>query len=143
MVNEISGIMLKFQPRGQNKLFQQEEEHSRSRSFFFIKCSWSFFRSRKITSIFVINTEFLGHPLWLSWYRTRLQWGKPRLDPWVGKIPWSRERPPTPLFWPGEFHGLYSPCGRKESDTTERLSLYFTSQLDLLLNCQCDRKECV
>ena len=21
--------------------------------------------------------------------------------------------------WPGEFHGLYSPCGRKESDTTE------------------------
>jgi len=28
-----------------------------------------------------------------------------------------------PVFWPGEFHGLYSPWGRKESDTTERLSL--------------------
>ena len=27
------------------------------------------------------------------------------------------------LFWPGEFHGLYSPWGRKELDTTERLSL--------------------
>ena len=26
------------------------------------------------------------------------------------------------MFWPGEFHGLYSPWGRKESDTTERLS---------------------
>ena len=26
------------------------------------------------------------------------------------------------LGWPGEFHGLYSPWGRKESDTTERLS---------------------
>ena len=28
-----------------------------------------------------------------------------------------------PVFSPGEFHGLYSPWGRKESDTTERLSL--------------------
>ena len=28
-----------------------------------------------------------------------------------------------PVFWPGEFHGLYSPWGRKESNTTERLSL--------------------
>ena len=23
----------------------------------------------------------------------------------------------TPVFWPGEFHGLYSPWGQKESDT--------------------------
>ena len=29
----------------------------------------------------------------------------------------------TPVFWPGEFHGLYSPWGHKESDTTEQLSL--------------------
>ena len=29
----------------------------------------------------------------------------------------------TPVFWPGEFYGLYSPWGRKESDTTKRLSL--------------------
>ena len=28
-------------------------------------------------------------------------------DPWVGKIPWRKERLPTPVFWPGEFHGLY------------------------------------
>jgi len=42
---------------------------------------------------------------------------------WVGKIPWRREGLPTPVFWPGEFHGLYSPWGRKDSDTTERLSL--------------------
>ena len=33
--------------------------------------------------------------------------------------PWRRERLPTPLLWPGEFHGLYSPCGRKESNTAE------------------------
>ena len=33
---------------------------------------------------------------------------------------------PTPLFWPGEFHGLYSPRGHKESDTAEQLSLSFS-----------------
>ena len=30
-----------------------------------------------------------------------------------------------PVFWPGEFHGLY-PWGRKELDMTEWLSLHFT-----------------
>ena len=39
--------------------------------------------------------------------------------PGVGKIPWRRERLPTPVFWPGEFHGLYNPWGHKESDTIE------------------------
>ena len=42
---------------------------------------------------------------------------------WVGKMRWRRERLPTPVFWPGEFHGLYSPWGCKELDTTEQLSL--------------------
>ena len=28
-------------------------------------------------------------------------------DPWVGKIPRRRKRLPTPVFWPGEFLGLY------------------------------------
>ena len=41
----------------------------------------------------------------------------------VGKIPWRRERLPTPVFWPGESHGLYNPWGHKESDRTEQLSL--------------------
>ena len=42
--------------------------------------------------------------------------------PELGRIPWRRERLPTPVFWPGEFHG-HSRWGRKESDMTERLSL--------------------
>ena len=29
----------------------------------------------------------------------------------------------SPVFWPGEFHGLYSPWGCKESDRPEQLSL--------------------
>ena len=37
-------------------------------------------------------------------------------ETWVGKIPWRREWLPTPVFWPGEFHGLYSPWGHKELD---------------------------
>ena len=32
-------------------------------------------------------------------------------DSWVGKIPWRRERLPTPVFWPGEFHELYKFMG--------------------------------
>ena len=45
---------------------------------------------------------------------------------WVGKIPWRRERLPTLVFWPGEFHGQrslagYSPWGRKKFDTAEQL----------------------
>ena len=49
--------------------------------------------------------------------------GRPGFNPWVGKIPWRRERLSTPVFWPGELPGLYSSWGGKEPDTTERLSL--------------------
>ena len=33
---------------------------------------------------------------------------RPLFNSWVRKIPWRRERLPTPVFWPGEFHGLQS-----------------------------------
>ena len=51
---------------------------------------------------------------------------RPSFDSWVGKILWRREWQPTPVFVPGESHGQrslmgYSPWGRTESDTTERL----------------------
>jgi len=50
--------------------------------------------------------------------------GRPGLDLWAGKIPWRREQLPTPVFWPGEFHGQrslagYTVHGVAESDTTE------------------------
>ena len=54
-------------------------------------------------------------------------------NPWAGNIPWSRERLPTPVFWPGKFHGLYTPWGGKESDKTEQLSLSLDICLDTLL----------
>ena len=37
----------------------------------------------------------------------------------VGNIHWRRERLTIPVFWPREFHGLYSPWGCKELDMTE------------------------
>ena len=49
--------------------------------------------------------------------------GRPGFDPWFGKIRWRREQLPTPVFWPGEFRGPYSPWGHIESDTTKGLSL--------------------
>ena len=47
--------------------------------------------------------------------------------PSVSKIPWRRAWQPTSVFLPGESQGRrspvgYSPCGHKESDTTELLT---------------------
>ena len=70
------------------------------------------------------HSGVLGLPWWLRRERICLQYKRPGFDPWIGKIPWRRERLPTPVFLPGEFHGQrslagYSPWGGKESDTTE------------------------
>ena len=87
--------------------------------------------------------EGIGYPLqysWASlvlrWYRICLQCGRPGFSPWVGKIPWRRERLLTPVFWPGEFHGLYSPWGLKEQDMTESLSLHLMS-VYIYMSCIC------
>ena len=73
---------------------------------------------------------------WLSWWRICLQCRRPGFNSWGEKIPWRRERLPTPVFWPGEFHELYSSWGHKESDTTERLSVsQLAAQLFWRLGC--------
>ena len=45
-------------------------------------------------------------------------------SPGLGRPPWRRQRLLTPVFWPGEFHGLYSSWGGKELDMTEQLYLF-------------------
>ena len=72
-----------------------------------------------------IMPVFLGSPAGSASKRIHPQYRRPGFDPWVGRIPWRRERLPTPVFWPGEFQGLYSPWGCKESDTTETLTFTF------------------
>ena len=78
--------------------------------------------------------------MWLRWYRICQQCRRQRFDTWVGKIPWRRAWQPTPVFLPGESHGLrslvgYSPWGHKESDTNEQLTVEVTNRfkrLDLI-----------
>ena len=60
-------------------------------------------------------TQLVKHPLALR-------------ETWVLSLgcedPLEKEMLPTPVFLPGELYGFYSPWGRKESDTTEQLSLF-------------------
>ena len=49
-------------------------------------------------------------------------------------MPWRRERLPTLVFWPGEFHGLCSPWGHKELDMTEQLPLRFKGKIFYKIN---------
>ena len=74
--------------------------------------------------------EGIYYPLQYSWASLVAQLVKnlPAMrETWVwslvGKIPWRMEQLPTPVFWLGDFHGLYSPWCCKELDTTEWLSL--------------------
>ena len=60
---------------------------------------------------------------------------------WVWSLGWEdpleKGKAASPVFWPREFHGLYSPWVCKESDTTGQLSLShgitLAAQFSLLL----------
>ena len=59
-------------------------------------------------------------------------------ETWVGSLGWEdpleKGMATHSSILVGEFHGLYSPCDRKEADTTERLSPDFHKVLhDLVL----------
>ena len=50
-------------------------------------------------------------------------------------IPWIKKWQSTPVFLPGGFHGQrslvgYSPCGCKESNTSQQLTYIFINTLD-------------
>ena len=62
---------------------------------------------------------FLGFPGGSTGKEPACNAGDLGSTPGFGKIPRRREWLPTPVFWLGEFHGLYSPWGRKESDMAE------------------------
>ena len=83
-------------------------------------------KEKKASDIFYLRYCFTFSRMWYNWYHAvynLFQTERFVFNPWLGKIPWRRERLATPLFWPGEFHGLYSLWSHKESNTTERLSL--------------------
>ena len=72
------------------------------------------------------NGEGIGYPLQYSWASLVAQLVKnptARWETWVRSLGWEdpleKEKVPTPVLWLGEFHGVYSPWGCKESDTIE------------------------
>ena len=71
----------------------------------------------------VPSPVFLGFPCGSPGKEPACNAGDLGLIPVLGRSPGEVERPPTPVFWPGEFHGVYNPWGRKELDMTESLSL--------------------
>ena len=83
-------------------------------------------------SLTLSMTEAQG--LWSEVHPPRLPWCSAGKEPTCsagdlgpslgGEEPLRRERLSMPVFWPGEFHGLYSIWDCNESDTTEQLSLH-------------------
>ena len=60
---------------------------------------------------------------------------RPKLHPWVSRMPWRRAWKPTPVFFPGKSQGQrslvgYSPRGHKKLDVTEQLSTHVLGQRD-------------
>ena len=85
--------------------------------------------------------EGSGYPLQYSWVSlvTQLVKNPPTMwEIWVLSMGWEDplekgKAIPTLVLWPGEFHGLYSSRGHKESEMTEQLSLFlFSSFLSYL-----------
>ena len=83
--------------------------------------------------------EGIGYPLQYSWAFLVAQTVKnpPAMwETWVPSLGWEDPLEkgkdlPTPVFWPREFHGFYSPWGHKESKRTDRLSLSLSWKLKL------------
>ena len=61
-----------------------------------------------LESLTVIRFYGTPPPSWASLVAQLVKNPPAMRETWVGKIPWRRERLPTPVSWPGEFHGLYS-----------------------------------
>ena len=82
--------------------------------------------------------EGIDYPLQCSWafLVAHLVKNAPTMrETWIRSLGWEdlleKERLLTPVFWTGEFHGLYSPWGLKELDTTEHLSLSYTLAISM------------
>ena len=71
--------------------------------------------------------EYTGFPGDSAGKESACNVGNLGLIPGLGRYPWRRDWLPTPVFFPGEFHGQrspegYSPWGYQESDMTEQLN---------------------
>ena len=78
-------------------------------------------------------------PLWACLVVQRVKKPPAIQETWVRSLgqrePREKGKAAHVSIWPGEFHGLYSPRGHKESDTTERLSLHSLPPLGRPQSC--------
>ena len=65
---------------------------------------------------------YFGLPWWLRGNESTCKAGDMGSIPRLGRSPGEGKGYPF-VFWPGEFHGLYSPWGCKEWGMTKRASL--------------------
>ena len=93
---------------------------------------------------FIFNSmtyfELILYKMWSLWCSGFLlslfltpECGRPEFDPWVGKIHWRRERLPTSIFWPGEFHRLESVWGCRV--THDHATFMFRSHSFIPVSC--------
>ena len=79
--------------------------------------------------------------LWLSWWRIHLQCRRPGFDPWVGKIPWRRERLESPMVCivcevantPTQLNNVHSSLSC--FDMIYPITFSFLIQIKILYNC--------
>ena len=86
--------------------------------------------------------QYSWPPLWLAGKESARNAGDLGSIPGLGRFPWRRETLPTSIFWLGEFHGLYSPWGRKSQTRLNDLhftSLTFTPPLIYCFSCPCQK----
>ena len=133
--------MFIFQLLSHIQLFATPWTATHQASLFFI-ISQSLLKFMFIESEVLSNQLILCHPfLLLPSIFPRIRVFSNELAPHIwqpklGRSPGEREWLPTPVFLPGEFHGQrslvgYSPWGCKESETTERLTLFGTAVINL------------
>ena len=61
----------------------------------------------------------MGFPVSAAGKKSACSARDPGSIPGLGRSSGEGKRLPTPVFRPGEFHGLYNPWGCKELDVTE------------------------
>ena len=93
------------------------------------KTVWHFFKNLQVGLSH--NTGFPGGS---AGKESACNVGDLSLIPGLGRSPGKKKVIPTPVFWPGEFPGLYNSWGLKELVMTEWLSLHHITQ-EFLSRC--------
>ena len=71
---------------------------------------------------------FLGFPCGSAGKESACNVGDLGSVPRLGRSPGVRERLPTPVFWPGEFHGLYRLWVTKSQTRLSNFHFHFAVQ---------------